>query len=94
VAYPDLSPNLAMRIAKAATLEAIGPATWPAFANDVGLAAPFVRRRVRELSDAVVAQVPSLPDSSVLTALDGSALKEYATLIASRAKRLARTIAK
>lgn len=94
VAYPDLSPNLAMRIAKAATLEAIGPATWPAFADDVGLAAPFVRRRVRELSDAVVAQVPSLPDSSVLAALDGSALKEYAALIASRAKRLARTIAK
>jgi len=30
VAYPDLSPNLAMKIAKRATLEEVGPATWPA----------------------------------------------------------------
>jgi serine/threonine-protein kinase HipA len=94
VAYPDLSPNLAMKIAKRATLDEIGPATWPAFADDIGLAASFVRRRVKELSDAVVAQVPLLPDSPALAVLDASALKEYAVLIASRAERLARTSTK
>lgn len=94
VAYPDLSPNLAMKITKRATLEEIGPATWPAFADDIGLAASFVRRRVRELSDAVVAQVPSLPDSTALAVLDAAALKGYAALIASRAERLARTSTK
>jgi len=94
VAYPDLSPNLAMKIAKRATLEEIGPATWPAFADDIGLAASFVRRRVKELSDAVAAQVPLLPDSPALAVLDASALKEYAVLIASRAERLARTSTK
>jgi serine/threonine-protein kinase HipA len=94
VAYPDLSPNLAMKIATRATLEEIGPATWPAFADDIRLAASFVRRRVRELSDAVVAQVPLLPDSPAIAALDASALVEYAVLIASRAERLARTSTK
>lgn len=93
VAYPDLSPNLAMKIAKRATLEEIGPTTWTAFAEDIGLPASFVRRRVRELSDAVSSQVPPLPDSAALTGLDAPALKEYAALIASRAERLAGTIA-
>jgi serine/threonine-protein kinase HipA len=91
VVYPELSPNLAMKIAKRTTLEEIGPATWPAFAKDIGVAASFVRRRVRELSDAVVAQVPSLPDGTALAVLDAAALKEHAALIASRADRLART---
>lgn len=92
VAYPDLSPNLAMKIAKRATLEEIGQTTWAAFAEDIGLPASFVRRRVRELSDAVSRQVPPLPDSAALAGLDAPALKDYAALIASRAERLARTI--
>ena len=92
VAYPDLSPNLAMKIAKRATIEEIGPTTWTAFAEDIGLVASFVRRRVRELSDAVTAQVPSIADGTPLAALGASALKDYAALIASRADRLARTI--
>ncbi len=52
VIYPGLSPNLAMTIAQRATLQEIGPATWPAFADDIGFPASFVRRRVKELSDA------------------------------------------
>ena len=92
VAYPDLSPNLAMKIARRATLEEIGQVTWTAFAEDIGLPASFVRRRVRELSDAVRNQVTSLPDSAALTGLDASVLRSYAALIGSRAERLARTI--
>lgn len=92
VAYPDLSPNLAMKIARRATLEEIGQVTWTAFAEDIGVPASFVRRRVRELSDAVRNQVTSLPDSAALTGLDASVLRSYAALIGSRAERLARTI--
>ena len=61
IAHPALSPKLAMKIAKRATLEEVGAATWPAFAEDVGLARPFVQRRVTELADAVVARAPSHP---------------------------------
>lgn len=92
VAYPDLSPNLAMKVAKRATIDEIGPTTWTAFAEDIGLASSFVRRRVRELSDSVRDHVLLLPASAALAALDASALKNYAALIASRAERLAGTI--
>jgi serine/threonine-protein kinase HipA len=92
VAYPDLSPNLAMKIAKRPTIEEIGPTTWAAFAEDIGLAASFVRRRVKELSDAVIAHVPSIANGTPLATLDASALKEYAALSSSRAERLAKTI--
>lgn len=91
IAYPDLSPNLAMKIATRATIEEIGPTAWSTFAEDIGLPASFVRRRVRELSDAVSGHVPSLTASTALAELDAPALKEYAALIASRAERLART---
>ena len=94
VAYPDLSPNLAMKIAKRATLEEMGPTTWQAFAEDIGLPASFVRRRVRELSDAVATRVPSLPENAALGALDASALKDYVALVVARAERVARTIVK
>lgn len=93
VAYPDLFPNLAMKIAKRATIEEIGPTTWTAFADDIGLAGSFIRRRVRELSDGVSARVLSLPAGAALAELDASALKEYAVIILSRAEQLARTIA-
>ncbi|MDE3155357.1 MAG: type II toxin-antitoxin system HipA family toxin [Acidobacteriota bacterium] len=94
VAYPDLSPNLAMKIAKRATLEEMGPTTWSAFAEDIGLPASFVRRRVRELSDAVATKAPSLRDNPVLGVLDASALNDYAALIVARAERVAKTIMK
>jgi serine/threonine-protein kinase HipA len=94
VAYPDLSPKLAMKMAKRATLEEVGPATWSAFAEDIGLAAPFVRRRVRELTASVVARVPSIPNSPELGGLDEAALTQRAAVIVSRAERVAGTSAK
>ncbi|MGH9347922.1 MAG: type II toxin-antitoxin system HipA family toxin, partial [Vicinamibacterales bacterium] len=94
VAYSDLSPKLAMKIAKRATLEEIGPTTWPAFAEDIGLAVPFVRRRVKELAGAAITQAPSIPGSPGLAGLNAGALKEHSALIVSRAERVARTSTK
>jgi serine/threonine-protein kinase HipA len=92
-AYPDLTARLAMKIGKR-TLDEIGPSAWPAFAEDVGLGASFVRRRVKELSDAVVAQLPHLVRSAALDALDGPALERFAVLIRTRAERVVLTSAK
>lgn len=94
VAYPDLSPNLAMRIAKKATLEELGPVAWPAFAEEVGLAAPFVRRRVSELADAVLTTVSNVAERTWLAGLNAEAMKAYGAVIASRAERVARTSTK
>lgn len=91
IAYPDLSVRLAMKIAKRATLEEIGATTWPEFAADVGLGAPFVRRRVVELAELVIAQTRGVAEGPALIGLNASALANYSTLIVSRAERLART---
>jgi len=89
VAYPDLSAKLAMKIAKRATLEEVGPTTWPEFAADVGLGAPFVRRRVVELAELVIAHARVVARSPALAGLDTGALTNFATLIVSRAERVA-----
>jgi serine/threonine-protein kinase HipA len=94
VTYPELSPNLAMKIAKRATLEEIGPTTWPAFAQDIGLTAPFVKRRVTELAAAVTAHAPSIPDRPGLAGLNAAALREHSAVIVSRAERVAMASAK
>ena len=72
VAYPDLSAKLAMKVAKRATLEEIGPTTWPEFAEDVGMGTAFVRRRVVELAVLVIAQAPMVANSPALIGLDSA----------------------
>ena len=57
VAYPDLSPKLAMKIAGKATLDDIKSHHWGIFADQVGIGAPYVHRRVQELSEAVTLQI-------------------------------------
>lgn len=91
VAYPELSPTLAMKIAKRATLPEIGPSTWPAFADEIGLARRFVRRRVTELAEAVIARVPAVRERPALAGLNVDALATYSSLIVSRAEHVART---
>ena len=90
-AYPELSPNLAMRIGRRTTLDQIGPDTWTAFAKEAGLAAPFVRRRARELADAVRTAVNDVADRTATAGLDREALAAVASRIATRAERVART---
>jgi HipA-like protein len=93
-AYPDLSPRLAMKIAKAATLEEIGESTWSAFAKDVGIGAPFVRRRVRELAEPTPGVMSDLVEQLAAAGLNVEALRAYADLITSRARRLANTVSR
>lgn len=92
MAYPDLSPLLAMKIAKRGTLEEIGKSTWPAFAADVGLSVPFVHRRVKELADSAQSAVSGVIERTAHEGLDADALTKYASLIRSRAARVARMV--
>lgn len=88
VAYPDLSPKLAMKIAKCATLEEIDDSTWPKFAADAGLAAPFVRRRVKDLASVVADSTSSVAERISMPGLSQADLARFAALIAARAARL------
>jgi serine/threonine-protein kinase HipA len=94
VAYPALSPTLAMKIAKRGTLEEMGSAAWPEFAASVGLGPPFVRRRVMELADGVVAAAPEVAERLTGRALNAAALETFASLVASRAERVLTTTEK
>jgi len=92
VAYPELSPKLAMKLAKRDTIDEIGPTAWDAFADEIGLPASFVRRRVKELAEEVSSQAPLLLESNVLAALNIAALRKFSALILSRAEQLTSSV--
>jgi serine/threonine-protein kinase HipA len=88
-AYLDLSAKLAMKIAKKATLEEIQSRHWDAFAADVDFAAPYVHRRVKQLCDAVLAQIDT-PNGVLRKRLpEGANFPPFADLIRDRATKLA-----
>ncbi len=89
VVYPDLSAKLAMKIARQATLEEIQPRHWDAFAEDIDVAAPYIHRRVKQLCDAVLAQIET-PDGALYERLqNGANFAPFADLIHERASKLA-----
>ena len=77
IIYPNLHVKLAMKIGGKAVLEDIEPRHWERFAADAQLGAPFVRARVGQLCNAVIAAIdgefakalPSDADFSVVKAL-------------------------
>jgi len=81
VAYPDLSPDFAMKIAKRGTLARIARVDWDRFARDAGVSAPFIYRRVKEL-----AQLGSSLAAKVAEELHGPGLSS--TALAANAKRV------
>ena len=82
------APKLAMKIGKCATLEDFDDATWPEFADDVGLAAPFVRKRVKELAAAVVDATSPVAETIALPGLSEADLARFANMVSARAERL------
>ena len=92
VAYPDLSPHFAMRIARRATLEELRRGDWDRFAHSAGLGAPFVRRRVRELADLASARAAAVAGKLAGPGLDEGALAGCAERVTDGARRLALTI--
>lgn len=92
VAYENLSPRFAMKIAKSRTLEEIDASAWSAFANDAGLTAPYVVRRVRELSESTQKAVVEIAERLTETGLDREALMKFASVVVSRAGRVAKTV--
>ena len=92
VAYPDLSPNFAMRIARRASLEEMRRGDWDRFATNAGLGTPFVRRRVRELADLAHVQATVVAAELARPGLDENALARGAERVTDRARRLALTV--
>jgi serine/threonine-protein kinase HipA len=93
VAYQDLSPTFAMKIGGCGTLEEIASATWPKFAREIGMAAPYVRGRVQALANAAREHVQRVATDLLInaSALDGRETRRFVDLITTRAELLATT---
>ena len=91
VAWPDLSPRFAMRVARRATLEEMRRGDWDRFANGAGLGAPFVRRRVRELAELALTRTATVGEELAGPGVDQDALATCTERVTDRARRLAQT---
>ncbi|HPE29872.1 MAG TPA: type II toxin-antitoxin system HipA family toxin [Parvularculaceae bacterium] len=88
VQYPELSPRLAMKIAKRHTLEELKPGDWEQFAEETGLALRFVRTRTKELTNAVSESIGETEAEILESASDKNAVEEISNLINARASSL------
>jgi serine/threonine-protein kinase HipA len=59
--YPELSSRMAMRIGGKYEPKDVRPQEFERMAEEAGLAAPIVRRRVLELSELVLAKLSTIP---------------------------------
>ena len=84
--YPELSPRMAMKIGGKAVLQELEPRHWDKFSADAGLGAPFVRTRIKQLSelvtDAIATRFTSDDFASESFAPIKEAVAERAVLIA------------
>ncbi|MGH1484088.1 MAG: type II toxin-antitoxin system HipA family toxin [Geminicoccales bacterium] len=91
VAYPDLSPTFAMKIARRGTLADLKPGDWDTFAKEAGLAPPFVRRRVTELANSALECRTQAVEELAQSPASERALQDYGNRIRQRAEKLAKT---
>tara|TARA_R110002020_G_scaffold83397_1_gene206591 strand:- start:11499 stop:12752 length:1254 start_codon:yes stop_codon:yes gene_type:complete len=89
VAYPELSPRLAMKIAKRAALEDIQALDWARFAEETGLTEPYIRRRVTTLCGLVLEQAGNVAAGFDLEAGEREAMSGVESLVSGRAESLA-----
>lgn len=86
VAYPDLSPKMAMRIGKRATLAEMDADGWQAYAKEAGVGLPLVRRRITHLVDSTAEAVARVLEDISDLFIDSARINHVADLIAGRAK--------
>ena len=87
VAYPELSPKLAMKIGRRSTLEQMDIGGWTRFASDAGLGLPLVRRRIGEISAGVRARAEEVAGALMRPGIDAGVLSRTAEMVIDRAER-------
>ena len=90
IAYPDLSPKLAMQIAGRVTLDALKARDWARFAKESGLTEPFVKRRAKALANNVLRATEQIEAGFDLNEGERKKMRAYASRTAERAAQLAR----
>ncbi|AAB91768.1 conserved hypothetical HipA-like protein; symbiotic plasmid stability locus (plasmid) [Sinorhizobium fredii NGR234] len=86
VAYPDLSPKMAMRIGKRVTLAEMDADGWQTFAKEAGVGLPLVRRRITNLVDSTAEAVARVLEDTSDLYIDSARINHFADSVAGRAK--------
>ena len=92
IAYPDLSPRYAMKIAKRRTLDEIGAADWSKFADEIEMRPPYVKRRVGEIAQAILDKVETSLEALALPEDRARFAMGYASTIKMRASNVLETL--
>jgi serine/threonine-protein kinase HipA len=88
IAYPDLSPKMAMRLGQRATLAEMDADGWRSFAGEAGVGFPFLRRRVAEISGAIIEATPGLAEAFAGAVSDRALFSKLTQNISGRANSL------
>jgi len=88
VAYPDVHAKFAMKVGGRASLEEFTASTWGEFARQVGVGAPFARRRATALADLILARIEGVANEIAMAGFDGAELQRIVEVIRGRAQRL------
>jgi serine/threonine-protein kinase HipA len=86
VAYPELSPKSAMKIAEASALKDLTPRSWQKFSGDVEIGLPYLRRRIKEICQAVREHAPKTASVIEEKGFDAAALERYSEIVCNRAE--------
>jgi len=92
VLYPDLSPRLAMKIAKRHMLEELRPGDWEKFADETGIGLRYIKLRVKELSSAVVEKAAEVSADLSAFAPNPKTVIEIASLVKTRGEKLGQLV--
>jgi serine/threonine-protein kinase HipA len=87
-AYPQVHAKLAMKVGKRATLGEFTPTTWEDFGREIGMAAPFVRRRSSALAELILVHLEGLAEGLSAAGFDGPDLHRFVDVIRGRARKL------
>jgi serine/threonine-protein kinase HipA len=88
IAYPEVSTRMAMKIGDARSFDEIDARSWAKFAQDGGLSLPFVRRRLRDLTEACIAKMDTVVADLSSPDVNEEAVAKTGQLIVNRAKAL------
>ena len=88
ILYPEVNSKLAMKIVKMSAIEDLDARIWSKFAQDMGLSAPYVRRRVLALSQAVISHCPDVTRQIEEEGFGGETLLRLVEVVSTRAELL------
>jgi serine/threonine-protein kinase HipA len=88
VAWPELSPKMAMKMGGKARLEEMDEKGWSGFAKDAGIGVGLVKGRLRELAQRVTSRAEEVAEEFHGSGIDGEEVAKIASNVQARADRV------